>query len=313
MLLLLRKPSFYLAVAGIVATGFLMIRLRQEPPVAPPLVEPAQSPYAAAVAGVGIVEAIDENVKIAPSVAGVVSHVAVEVGQWVEENDLLFKMDDRETRARLALARSQLKSIEAALKTEQVSLADAKDRLARTERLAKDKVVSEDEKLRRYFEQQAAEARVARLEAEVESAKVQIQKTEVEIELHEVRAPRRGRVLQVNVREGEYAGVGASEPMAILGNVDDLQVRVDIDEQNALLVKPHAPATAFLRGVTSRPLSLAFVRIEPYVVPKRSLTGDTMERVDTRVLQVIYRFDPPATNVYVGQLVDVYIQREPSG
>ena len=36
---------------------------------------------------------------------------------------------------------------------------------------------------------------------------------------------------------------------------------------------------------------LHFVRFEPYVIPKESLTGDTTERVDTRVLQVIYSFD----------------------
>ena len=313
MLLLLRKPSFYLAVIGIIAAAILMVKMRKEPPVAMPLVDPPRSPYEAAVAGAGIIESINENVKIAPSVNGVVSRVAIEVGQLVEQGDLLFEIDLREVKAQLDLVKSQLKSMEASLLTERVALEDAKDRYVRAERLAKEKALSEDEKLRRGFEQQAAEARVARLEAEVEAAKAQVRKAEVEIDLHQVRAPRRGRVLQVNVREGEYAGGTVLEPMAILGNVEDLQVRVDIDEQNALLVKPQAEATAFLRGITSQPLPLKFVRIEPYVVPKRSLTGDTMERVDTRVLQVIYRFDPPATNVYVGQLVDVYIKRESSG
>jgi hypothetical protein len=44
-------------------------------------------------------------------------------------------------------------------------------------------------------------------------------------------------------------------------------------------------------------------------VPKRSLTGDNRERIDTRVLQVIYRFEKPAFSVYVGQQVDIYIER----
>jgi hypothetical protein len=56
-------------------------------------------------------------------------------------------------------------------------------------------------------------------------------------------------------------------------------------------------------------MPLRFVRIEPYVVPKRSLTGDSLERVDTRVLQIVYAFDRPAFPVYVGQQVDVFIQR----
>jgi hypothetical protein len=52
---------------------------------------------------------------------------------------------------------------------------------------------------------------------------------------------------------------------------------------------------------------LEFVRFEPYVIPKKSLTGDSTERVDTRVLQLIYRIRDGAPSVYVGQQMDVYI------
>jgi HlyD family secretion protein len=59
-------------------------------------------------------------------------------------------------------------------------------------------------------------------------------------------------------------------------------------------------------------IPLTFVRIEPYVVPKKSLTGENTERVDTRVLQIIYRFDRPAFPIYAGQQVDVFIERRAS-
>jgi hypothetical protein len=52
---------------------------------------------------------------------------------------------------------------------------------------------------------------------------------------------------------------------------------------------------------------LRFVRIEPYVVPKKSLTGDNTERVDTRVLQVIYAVDTQGKRLFVGQQLDVFI------
>jgi hypothetical protein len=41
-------------------------------------------------------------------------------------------------------------------------------------------------------------------------------------------------------------------------------------------------------------------RFEPYVLPKRSLSGDTSERVDTRVLQAIYAFNPAGFPAFVG-------------
>ena len=50
------------------------------------------------------------------------------------------------------------------------------------------------------------------------------------------------------------------------------------------------------------------MRFEPLVIPKKNLSGDATERVDTRVLQVVYRIDP-ATDVslFVGQQMDVFI------
>jgi len=72
---------------------------------------------------------------------------------------------------------------------------------------------------------------------------------------------------------------------------------------------PGSPAVAYLKGFTDKAIPLTFDRIEPYIVPKRSLTGDNRERIDTRVLQVIYRFEKPAFSVYVGQQVDIYIER----
>jgi len=85
-------------------------------------------------------------------------------------------------------------------------------------------------------------------------------------------------------------------------------VRVDIDENDALRIEPTAPAVAVARGKPELRAELRFERIEPLVMPKKSLTGDVTERVDSRVLQVIYSFDRSALSVYVGQRLDVYIR-----
>ena len=65
-----------------------------------------------------------------------------------------------------------------------------------------------------------------------------------------------------------------------------------------------------LKGDTSVKFPLKFVRVEPYVIPKRSLTGQNTERIDTRVLQAIYALEPTDQPLYVGQQVEVYIDRE---
>lgn len=131
----------------------------------------------------------------------------------------------------------------------------------------------------------------------------------MELDVLTVRAPRDGTILQVNVRSGEFAETKPNEPMMILGEVELLQIRADVDKQNAPLVQANQPAVAFLKGSTQKPLPLRFVRIEPYVIPKKSLTGDSAERVDTRVLQIIYELDHAPVGLYVGQQVDVFINR----
>lgn len=111
----------------------------------------------------------------------------------------------------------------------------------------------------------------------------------------------------MNVSEGEYATAGAlSSPLVMLGDVSRLHVRVDIDENIAWRYRAGMPATVFLRGNRDLSAPLRFVRVEPYVLPKTSLTGDTTERVDIRVLQVLYAFDAKDMPAYVGQQVDVY-------
>ncbi len=62
-------------------------------------------------------------------------------------------------------------------------------------------------------------------------------------------------------------------------------------------------------------MTLTFVRVEPLTVPKTSLTGANTERVDTRVVRLIYAVDPKSKSVdegkvLVGQLADVLIDTE---
>ena len=98
----------------------------------------------------------------------------------------------------------------------------------------------------------------------------------------------------------------------VIGDTHRLQIRTDIDEHNAPNVHSHAEAKAYLKNRPQDPIELKFQRIEPLVVPKISLTGSSKEKVDTRVLQVIYTFEPPKDlALYVGQQVDVFIQRGP--
>jgi multidrug resistance efflux pump len=158
-----------------------------------------------------------------------------------------------------------------------------------------------------------ARAQATQARAQLEAARAAVQQTKLLIDRMTVRAPRAGTVLQVNIRPGEYASPQNKLAAIILGEIDTLQVRVDVDEQNAAGVKENMEATAYLKSDSTTGYTLAFSRIEPFVIPKQSLTGASTERVDTRVLQVIYKLTPPPNapaRLYVGQQVDVFIGRK---
>ena len=146
-------------------------------------------------------------------------------------------------------------------------------------------------------------------EAKLEQAKAALEGARVDLDKTAVRAPIDGAILKVNIRLGEYAQPGVlADPLMTMGSIDPLHVRVDIDEADAWRVRPDSPAVARLRGNPAISAPLSFVRFEPYVLPKRSLTGDATERVDTRVLQAIYAFAPSDFAAFVGQQVDVFIK-----
>jgi RND family efflux transporter MFP subunit len=289
--------GFILPVVALAALIFGVISIVQSQPrheVTTPPSPPPVSPYAQTVAAVGLVETSTENIAVGTEIAGVVTKISVDVGGRVKAGDSLFSIDSRAIRAELATRHAAVQVAEAAL-------AEAKYQLELGQRLTEQRVLSVEENKNRGFAAQKAEAQLAQ-------ARAQLKSTETDLERLTVRAPVDGQVLQVKVHLGEFAPTGAlPTPLILLGSVDKLHVRVDVEEHEAWRVLPEARAAASVRGNADLKTPLTFVRFEPFVVPKKSLTGDSTERVDTRVLQVIYRVDDQNVPLFVGQQMDVFI------
>jgi HlyD family secretion protein len=288
------------------------------------------------------------NIAVGSELAGVVTKVRVKVGQKVKAGEPLFELDDRQLRAELATkeatlaaARAQLERLDQMPRPEEVppNLAKVReaeanlklqvDQLARAERLIATQAIGEEELILRRQGHAAAVAQLAGAQANLDllqagawtadkavakaavtQAEAQVQQTRTDLDRRAPRAPIDATVLQVNLRPGEFVGTPPNQPLVVLGDIDQLYVRADIDENDIHRFRPKSPAVAKLRGDPSREWPLRFVRVEPYVIPKRALTGDNTERVDTRVLQVVYAIEANGANLYVGQQVDVFVSGE---
>ena len=147
--------------------------------------------------------------------------------------------------------------------------------------------------------------------AAVVQAEANLQRAKTNLELRTIIAPSQGTVLSVKIRAGEFIPASIlPNPLITLGVIDPLHLRVDIDESEIPRFSPTAKAFASVRGRPEVLVPIEYVRTEPLVIPKRSLTGSVSERVDTRVMQVIYSVDPNVLGAAVGQQVDVYIVEE---
>ena len=325
-------------------------RWRREASVPP--ATPAKVAFSHTVAAVGLVEPSSENIAVSTPVPGLVVKVYVKAADRVHAGAPLFSLDDRDLRAELALrksglevARSRLARLEHAPRPEEIPQAEAKVREAEAalkdaqnqqrliESVVDKRAIREEDVLKR---REAANAAAAHLDdaraalallkagtwvddlnvarAEVANAEAQVRRVEADLERLTMLAPITGEILQLNVRLGEYAQAGQlQKPLLVMGEVGELHVRADIDENDAWRLQPGSRAEAQERGNSSRRAGLAFVRFEPYVVPKKSLTGDSTERVDTRVLQAIYRFTDAKVPFFVGQQMDVFIETPAQG
>jgi len=303
-----------LALIGAVGVFWAAGRGGPSIPVPQMVTPPPVASYPAYIAGSGIIEATTRNIAVGTPVGGVAVEVFVHVGSRVKAGDRLFRLDDRDLVAQFASRRAALQATRAKVAEADATLGDMRNQLRLAEAVTDRRAISLEDLTKRRYAVQLAEARLRTAQAEVASAEAQVAETQANLDRLVVRAPVDGTVLQVNLRTGEYAQTGVlASPLMLLGAVERLNVRIDIDENDAWRFRPQAPARAYLRGNRDLATDLRFEYVEPYIVPKRSLTGDSSERVDTRVLQVVYSFPSGALPAYVGQQVDVFIEAPAGG
>lgn len=292
---LLRSFSFYMAIVGLILAFLFILKMMAPSPPSLSIAAPPANPFSQSVAASGIIEAQDRNIAVSSPVSGIIDKIYVIVGQPVVKGQPLFEIESRDLQALSEVQKANII-------VSKESAERLQDQLDRLEKVKDARAVSDEELKTKRHDLQVALAQVRVAEATYNQTKTLIDRLFV-------RSPKDGVVLQKNIEIGEYFASGGNQPALIIGDVQRLQIRADIDEQNAMNFTPGFKAVAYPRNDTTRKIPLEFSYIEPFVIPKRSLTASSEERVDTRVLQVIYKFEQPKDfPLYVGQQVDVFIE-----
>jgi HlyD family secretion protein len=317
-----RVIGYGLPVVGLAACGLALWSVMAQQPHRPminPTVSPPLQPLdsvamlpghdAGFIGAVGLVESASEEVAIGTYLPGVVSNVLVAEGDSVARGTPLFVIDDRQVRAQLAIWEARVATARAKVTAAEVRMRDEQGQLVRAAKLKRGTSISDDALERRQFAADAARADLAVARQEAAELEANVAEVRVQLAQHTIESPLDATVLQVNLRPGEYAAAGSlPTPLMLLGRLDELHLRVDVDEADIGRFAPEACAWASPRGRPEVRAKLRFLRNELVVVPKRSLTSAVSERVDTRVLQLLYRVQERKNRFLVGQQADVFIR-----
>jgi RND family efflux transporter MFP subunit len=263
------------------------------------------------VSGAGLVEPSSELVKVGTQRSGIVTRLYVQAGDRVSKGQPLFTIDARDARSQLGERNASVQLARERVDSARIELTSAQRLYSLYANVGDPRAVAEQQVIDRRNARDAAAARLEVARAELRQAQAQAASARTALGLLEVRAPQSGTVLQVNTRVGEFAnagpGPGGEDPLIVLGETNPLHVRIDIDENEIGRVAIGEPAVVSPRGNAAVRKRATFVRAEPLIVPKRSLTNSTAERVDVRVLQLIYALPQDANAFFVGQQVDAFV------
>ena len=303
------KIIFVLAIIGLLAglVSAYIFGIEKKPQ--PPAFKPASNPYAKGIYANGIIESYQANgvnINIYPEVPGTVSKILVAEGATIKKGTTLILIDDAVQRATVEQQKSQIELASASFKSAQ----DQLDKLRKSYELNPRSVSQSD--------LDNAENAVKVAKANVEVVRKQYDLGLALLSKYTIKAPSDGSILSINTAVGSYISAQGTydsysqgfNPVLVMGSSQTyVGVRCYIDE---ILISrlPQASqmnARMSIRG-TNISIPLEYVRVQPYVSPKIELSSQRTERVDVRVLPVIFRFERPKdVDVYPGQLVDVYI------
>ena len=186
-----------------------------------------------------------EIIDIASRVDGIVDELSVERGDFVEEGQILAKLDSGVEEAAVAAARSRA-AARAEVDANQISQDFAKRRAERLEKLYEDNVISSEQ-----MDEVSTEAKLSRLRLDQARenrrlAELELQRSIEILDRHTISSPINGVVVQRYLAPGEST---EDQPIMRLAQIDPLRIEVivpvtafgSIEKGQGAYVYPEAP------------------------------------------------------------------------
>ncbi|MBK8256529.1 MAG: efflux RND transporter periplasmic adaptor subunit [Polyangiaceae bacterium] len=297
-----------------------------------------------AVGGLGVVEPVAPETRVAAAIGGRIAKIHVKEGETVTEGTVLVELDSAVEQAALTAAEAEIQLSKAELqralrgqRSEDIEAAAAEATAAkaraeqserarvRAESLFASGAVSKDE-LEKATSQSAADSASAKAadarrrlsasgsrsedisaaRARLAAAEARKAQTQATLDRSKVKAPINGEVLQIKLRVGEYYNPAGGEALLVLGDTSHLTVRMDLDERDIAKVTVGATAWAIADGFPGRKFSGKVIEKGRRMGRKNVRNDDPVERIDTKVLEIVILLDD-AKDLVPGLRVTSYV------
>lgn len=190
------------------------------------------------ISALGTLEPRD-YVDVGAQVSGQIQELYVDLGQQVEEGDLLAELDAQVFQARVDSDRAELRRLEASLAEREAQLELARRQFAREGQLLAQRATS-----REAYE--ASEAAVKVAEAQIDGLRAQISQTESSLRANEANlgytrifAPMSGTVVSLDVRVGQTLNANQSTPILMrIADLATMTVRAQVSEADVMRLEP---------------------------------------------------------------------------
>ncbi len=240
------------------------------------------------------------KVDISADISGRVTDLYVEEGQWVDQGDILLRIDPTSYEANVRRATASVAQARAQAAQSQANLLRAESEYSRAEQLGpRDLIASSDVEQARtqlmvaQAQMEAAEHGVSQAEAVLTEAEEQLRKTTIA-------APMSGQVTRLNIQAGETAVVGtmnnAGSLLLTIADLTAMEARVRVGETDIPFIKHGDSAVVRIDAYPGQEMPGEVVRISNSAVNAPATRGtaqaQTAQAIDFEVIVALD--EPPA-------------------
>ncbi|AJC84837.1 efflux RND transporter periplasmic adaptor subunit [Campylobacter peloridis] len=182
------------------------------------------------------IEAIGEvyaksQVDVGAQVSGQITKLYVNLGDHVNEGDLIAQIDKDKQQNDLDITKAKLQSAKANLESKKIALNIASKQYEREQKLYAKKAASLEnlENLKNTF--YSLKASVADLQAQITQLEISLKNAQKDLAYTTITAPSKGEIINVAVEEGQTVNANQNTPSIVrLADLSEMEIRMQIAE-----------------------------------------------------------------------------------